>query len=603
MVTVTQVPAREQITPEETWNAESVFDNPQAWEAEYDALSEALPQLSDYDGKLGDDPATLADYLDLVSQLRRRLSKLYFYASMSSAVDSKDSTAKRMSGQIQGLSGQFAQLSAFTNPELLAIGEETLLQWVADHDDLAIYEMYIRDLFRQQQHVRSPEIESLLGMLRDPFGTASSIGIELANTDLTFDDAADSAGEPFTVTQSSIRIALGSRDRTLRQSAWENYADSYRDFENSLATSYTASVKQSTFMARARGYASVLEMQLFPHNLPTDVFYNLIDTFKKHIPTWHRYWDVKRRALGYEAIYPYDIWAPLTQNEPQISWEQAVNYIAEGMAPLGDAYVETFRKGCLEDRWVDRAVNIGKRQGAFSGGSYDTYPFIMMSFDNQLSGMSTLAHELGHSMHSYLSRQNQPEVYASYSMFAAETASNFNQAMTRAYLFEQYDDRDFQLALIQEAMDNFHRYFFIMPTLARFELEVHARVAAGKPITAEILNGLMSDLYAEGYGDTMSDDRDRTDITWAQFNHLYVDYYTFQYATGISAAHALARGIRAGEANAVENYLGFLSAGSSVYPLDALKMAGVDMTTPEAVETTFEELTELVDRLETLIDA
>jgi oligoendopeptidase F len=273
------------------------------------------------------------------------------------------------------------------------------------------------------------------------------------------------------------------------------------------------------------------------------------------------------------------------------------------MKPLGDVYVNAFRQGCLQERWVDRAVNKGKRQGAFSYGTYDTFPFIMMSYSDDLSSLSTLAHELGHSMHSYLSNKNQPEIYSGYSMFVAEVASNFNQAMTRAHLFEvKKDDRDFQLALIAEAMDNFHRYFFIMPTLARFEYEVHEMVNNGKPVTAETLNNLMADLYAEGYGDTMTDDRERTSITWAQFGHLYVAYYTFQYATGISAAHALADKVRNGGATAAENYLEFLSSGSSVYPLDALKIAGVDMTTPEPIEKAFEVLSGLVDRLESLIE-
>ena len=250
--------------------------------------------------------------------------------------------------------------------------------------------------------------------------------------------------------------------------------------------------------------------------------------------------------------------------------------IAEGMRPLGDDYVNTLKQGCLQQRWVDYAINKGKRQGAFSYGTYDTYPFIMMSFDHTLGAMSTLAHELGHSLHSLNSRRSQPLVYSGYSMFVAEVASNFNQAMVRAHLFASHDDRDFQLALIQEAMDNLHRYFFIMPTLARFEYEVHTRVEKGEPVTPDTLNEIMAAFYAEGYGTSMSDDSQRTAITWAQFNHLYVPYYTFQYATGISAAHALANGILADDnADSVERYLTFLKSGSSDYPIQVLKSAGV----------------------------
>ncbi len=602
MTTATQVPPRAQIPQAQTWNAESMFANLDEWQAEYEAVSKAIPQLASFQGRLGESPDNLANYMATASLLRRRMMSLYFYAAMSNAVDSQNAEVKPLLGQTMGLMGQYGKYSAFAEPELLSIGEAQLLEWVEKHEALGIFRKFIEDLFRQQEHVRSAEVEEVMGMLREPFAAANQVSTELTNTDFRFEDAIDSDGKPFTVTQSSIRLAVGSPDRELRRTAWQNFADRYLEFGNTLATAYTASVKQSTMTMRLRGYESVLQMQLFPHNLPVEVFHTLIDTFKKNLPTWHRYWDVRRRALGLDAIHPWDIWAPLTPDEPKVTFEQSVDFIATAMQPLGEDYVETLRRGCLEQRWVDWSMNQGKRQGAFSGGSYDSYPFIMMSFDNLLSGMSTLAHELGHSMHSYYSRKNQPEEYAGYSMFVAEVASNFNQAMTRAHLFETQTDRNFQLALIQEAMDNFHRYFFIMPTLARFEYEVHQRIDEGKPVTADILNGLMRDLYAEGYGDTMSDDPERTGITWAQFGHLYVPFYTFQYATGISAANALADMVRSGDSQQADQYRAFLAAGSSVYPLEALKIAGIDMTTPEPIEKAFGVLAQLVDRLEELIE-
>jgi oligoendopeptidase F len=330
------------------------------------------------------------------------------------------------------------------------------------------------------------------------------------------------------------------------------------------------------------------------------VFHNLIDTYKKNIPTWHKYWSVRRRVLGVDSLQPYDIWAPLTSKPPVVPFEQAVEWISNGMKPLGDDYVRVLRQGCLEDRWVDRAVNEGKRTGAFSFGTYDTMPFIMMSYDDSMGGLSTLAHELGHSMHSYLSKQNQALVNSRYTLFAAEVASNFNQAMTRAYLREANPDTLFQIALIEEAMSNFHRYFFIMPTLARFELEVHQRVEKGQGVTADELIDLCADLFAEGYGTEMNFDRQRIGITWATFGHLYNAYYVYAYATGISAAHELAKGILAGKPNASKNYVEFLSMGGALYPIDALKHAGVDMMKPDAVETTFGVLADMVNRLEKL---
>jgi oligoendopeptidase F len=596
-----QVPERSEIPKEQTWNAESVFASFDAWRAEYDAVRNLLPEVEPYQGQISSSPEKLVDWMDFSSKISRRIIKLYFYTSMWLSCDSDNETVKGLQGQVMSLYGQYAAKSAFESPELLAMDESTLRSWVAENDSLNVYQQHIDDLLRQKDHVRSTDVEAIMGMVSEPFSGTGQTRQILTNTDMKFSDASDTDGKAVAITQSNMDALKGSTDRELRRTAWNSYADSHLDFKNTLAQLYLTSVKQNVMQARVRGYETVLESRLSPFNIPVEVFHNLIDTYKANIPTWHRYWDVRRRALGYDSIHPYDIWAPLTDNDPPVSFEDAVNMIAGGMQPLGEDYVNTFRKGCLEERWVDYSVNIGKRQGAFSGGTYDTYPFIMMSFDNSLGAMSTLAHELGHSMHSYNSRETQPYVYSGYSMFVAEVASNFNQAMVRAHLFEQDNDRDFELALIQEAMDNLHRYFFIMPTLARFEYDVHTRIENGEPVTPDTLNQIMSDFYAEGYGDTMTDDSTRTGITWAQFNHLYVPYYTFQYATGISAAHALANGILAGDdPQAVDRYLTFLKAGSSDYPINVLNRAGVDMSTPKAVEETFTVLSSLVDRLESL---
>jgi oligoendopeptidase F len=283
-----------------------------------------------------------------------------------------------------------------------------------------------------------------------------------------------------------------------------------------------------------------------------------------------------------------------------VPFNQAVDWIAEGMAPLGKEYVDVLRYGVLEKRWVDYARNKGKREGAFSSGSMGTRPFIMMSYADDVFSLSTLAHELGHSMHSNYSRLYQPFIYSRYALFVAEVASNFNQAMVRRHLFETQTAPEFQISLIEEAMSNYHRYFFIMPTLARFELELHTRAEKGLPISADILIGLTADLFKEGYGDEVEFDRDRIGITWAQFGHMYMNFYVYQYATGISGAHALVDGILSGKPGAAQKYLEFLKLGGSMYPLDSLKLAGVDLTSPEPVEAAFEVLSGLVERLEKL---
>jgi oligoendopeptidase F len=594
------IPPRSEVPKEQTWNAESVFESSAAWDAERQAIERDLAGLSRFPGTLGSSPSALADWLDALSAMNRRVETLYFYAAMSQAVDTTDQKAMAMVGQAGSLYSRFGAAASFAQPEMLEIGEEKILQWVKSEPRLTIYEHYFRNLFRQQQHVRSAEVEEVLALAGDPFQAVNNTEQMLTSADLKFRPATSSDGQSLEVIQGTVETYLHGPDREARRTAWESFADGYLSMKNTLASNYSVAVKRDVFYARARRYNSSLEAALFPNNVGLDVFHNLIDTYKKHIPTWHKYWAVRRRALGVDTLHPYDIWAPISKAEPVVPFEQAVDWIAEGMKPLGEDYVNTLRKGCLEQRWVDRAVNQGKTQGAFSFGSYDTYPFIMMSYDDTLAAMSTLAHELGHSMHSHLTRTAQPYVYSDYSLFVAEVASNFNQAMTRDYLFRTNSDPQFQIALISEAMDNIHRYFFIMPTLARFELEAHERAEKGQALTADDLISLMADLFSEGYGSEMHVDRDRVGITWAQFGHLYANFYVFQYATGISAAHALSRRILDGTPGAAEAYIQFLSAGGSDYPVDILKQAGVDMTTPEAVETTFGILGEYVDRLDQL---
>ena len=595
------VPTREEVPVESTWNHESVFPSFEAWREEYQAALAAVPEIESYKGTLSQSPEQLAEWFEFHASTFRRIYTLFMYPVMWQACDGNNEEIKGMVGQAQGLVGQFMAGAAFAEPELLAMDEGMLRDWL-QRDELILYQQHIDDLLRKKKHILSGEVEAVLGLLSDPLSRIESIRSALNDMDLKFEAANDSADAPQPLVQSTVNKLLASSDREARKNAWNNYADSYLKYQNTFATTYLASVKRNVVMARLRGYESVLHSKLSPNNIPVEVFHNLIDTYKQHIPTWHRYWDVRRRALGYETIHPYDIWAPLTADDPALTYPEAVDMVAAGMAPLGEDYVTTMQRGCLEERWVDYAINEGKSEGAFSFGTYDSFPFIMMSFDGNLSSMSTLAHELGHSMHSHYTRRYQPFVYSHYSMFVAEVASNFNQAMVRAHLFAGDSDRSFQLALVQEAMDNIHRYFFIMPTLARFEFEVHTRMENDEPLTPETLNEIMSGFYAEGYGETMTDDRRRTGITWAQFGHLYEAYYTFQYATGISAAHALANAILGGDDDgAVDRYLAFLRAGSSEYSIPVLKAAGVDMSTPLAVAETFKVLEGLVDRLEGLV--
>jgi len=599
------VPLRRDLPKDFTWDVESIFATDAEWEKAFKQVADALPALQKFQGRLGESPAVLADWFEQSETTLRLLGMVYVYAGLGHEADTGDQAAKAKDDRAGGLWGRTAAALAFAEPETLAIGFDTLRKWAKDEPRLTVFQHYFDTLEQRAEHIRSAEVEEVLGHLADPFATARGIHGTLADADLKFRPAvARDESEDFEVTQGTIGALLVSPDRAVRRSAWENYADAHLAVKNTIAQCLASGVKQHVMQARVRKYPSSLEAAVGANFIPSAVFHNLIATFKRHLPTWHRYWRLRRAALGLDELHVYDIKAPLTSATPEIPYAQSIEWICDGMKPLGDEYVAAMRKGLESQRWVDVYPNQGKRAGAFSSGVPGTHPFILMSYTDDIFSLSTLAHELGHSMHSFLTNQTQPYVYSDYSIFVAEVASNFDQALVRKYLLDTQTDPDFQIAVIEEAMSNFHRYFFIMPILARFELEMHERVERGEALTADSLLTLMSDLFREGYGGEVVIDADRIGITWAEFpTHLYSNFYVYQYATGISAAHALAEPILRGDDAARKRYLEFLSTGSSLYPLDALKRAGVDLTQPEPVDRGFAYLATLVDRLEGLLQA
>jgi len=597
------LPIRSEVPVKETWNLENVFEDLESWEAAKEEVLENISPLAEYQGKLSESPKILADFLSLYEKTLRKASLVMIYGMLESAVDTNDQEAQARAGQGQSVYIRLNAATSFVNPELMEIGFDTLRNWITKEDRLEHLGHFIDELEREKDHVRSDEVEQVLALSGEPMNDFYRAYNVITNADLQFDDAISEDASTLEVGQSSINSLITHKDRKVRKTGFEHYAKGYLAFKNTISAIQLGAVHRDMFNARVRNYPSSLEASLGSNNIPAEVFHALIDTFQKNLPTWHRYWRIRRKALGYKDFHVYDIKAPLSIKSPVIPFEQAIEWICEGMAPLGEEYVEVLRTGALEERWVDRARNRGKRQGAFSSGVYDTNPFIMMSYADDVFSLSTLAHELGHSMHSYYTRKSQPFIYSRYSLFVAEVASNFNQAMVRDHLFNTKKDPDFQLALIEEAMSNFHRYFFIMPTLARWELEMHERAEAGKPLTADIMSGVCSEYFAEGYGEDVVYDKDEIGITWAQFQHMYMNFYVYQYATGISAAHALAKGVREGGKTEVDRYLNFLSAGGSVYPLDALKAAGVDMTSSGPVDKAFSVMARYVDRLESLVEA
>jgi oligoendopeptidase F len=597
------LPSRAAVDRRFTWNSESVFPDTSAWEAAVETIVSRLPDLGEFKGHLGDSPDTLADWFDTSEKLQRLMARVNVYTTMEYSCDVGDQGAVARVDRARSTSAQLSAAMSFALPEMIAIGFPKLREWVASSPRLAHLGHFFERIEKLQRHVRAPEVEELLSQVTDPLATALSAHAVLANTDMNFEPAQGSDG-PEVVAQGTIGALLTSPDRQTRRTAYESYADAHLASQHAMAASLAGGIKRDVFYARARRYASSLDAALAPNHIPADVFHNVIRTFRDNLGTWHRYWRVRRRALGLDPLKPYDTRAPLGPTIT-VPYERSVEWIAEGVSPLGEEYVRILRRGAFEDRWVDIYPNKGKRMGAFSTGSPDTPPFIFMSYNDDIYSMSTLAHELGHSMHSYYGRRTQPFIYSNYGLFQAEVASNMHQALTRRHLLDTHKERDFQIAVIEEAMSNFQRYFFVMPSLARLELEIHERVERGGALTAEYLNGLMADLIGEVYGkevEVTDADRDRVGSTWAQFHtHLYSNFYVYQYATGIAGAHHLANRVAAGEPGAVDDYLAFLKSAGSMYPLEGLKMAGVDMSSPEPVQAAFATLANMVTRLEELV--
>lgn len=595
------LPPRERIPKKYTWSAERLFSSPRAWEAELSAILASIPEVNAAKGTLAASVSSLVDGLARVESLAARMQRALVYAMFSYSVDTTDQRATAMNDRAQVALGRVNAAISFVEPELIAMGRDALLSRAAAEPRLAVYRHWFENLFRRQAHVRSPEVEELLGMLADPFSGPGNVSSMLTNADFRFPPAVSASGRKTPISQGTVGAALEDRDRKARRSAWDGYMRVHAEHRHTLAAALGASIKQNTFKCRARRFDSTLEAVLFPDDLPVEVFHHAVGVFRRRLPVWHRYFELRRKTLRLRSLGHFDMWAPLGRKRTRLTYEQAVDLICKGLEPLGREYVSTVRAGCGRERWVDVLPNHGKREGAFSWGSFGTLPYIMMSFTGDITSLSTLAHELGHSMHSLLAWKTQPYVYSAYSTFIAEVASNLHQALVRASLLRGTASMDLKIEVLEEAMANFFRYLFIMPTLARFELETHQRAERGQPLTAESLVELMTGLLEEAYGTAVEVEPERDGMLWAAFPHLFEDYYAFQYETGISGAHAIARRILGGEPGAAADYLRFLSLGSSAYPIEALRVAGVDLSGPAPVEEAFKALGSCIDQLEELL--
>ncbi|MCC2629627.1 MAG: Oligoendopeptidase [Thermomicrobiales bacterium] len=596
--TVTAVPPRAEVPIEETWALESVFVTDDAWEAGFTGSGEQLRAVEAFRGRIAEGPATLLAALRAADDLTEAVSKVLVYALLRRSEDATNASAGEMADRAIGLASRAEAAGSFLGPEIAALADETIADWITQEPDLAPYRHALNRISRLRTHIRSVEVEEILARASEVAAASEITQSVLEAGELPLGQITDESGQTVRLAQGNLSRFLDSPNRRVRQEAWEVSADAYLAFRNTFATTLTGAVKRDVFYARARGYDSSLDAALAGDDIPREVFHNLLDTVWKHLPVWHRYFSVRRRLLGLAEgdLHGYDLEAPLAE-QPSFPWERGVETILASLAPLGAEYVAEVRRG-LAERWTDRSANLGKGGGAFSGGTFGTEPFISMTWRDTLTSVSTLAHELGHSMHSLLTWKNQPVTYSRYGMSAAETASNLNQALMGAYMLAERDDRDWTIAVIEERMENFMRYLFTMPILARFELAAHERVEAGGALSPDWMSQTLLGFYREGYGSEVVIDPARMGITWARFSHLFMNFYVFQYGIGIAAAAALSEAILTEGEPARERYLTFLRAGGSVDPIVALRDAGIDMSSPEPIERAFALMSGYVDRLE-----
>jgi oligoendopeptidase F len=599
-MTATDLPPRSAVPVEQQWDLASVYPSDSAWEADYAAVAAALPDLGRWQSRLGQS-AGLLEALQARDREQTRVWRLQQYAGMQMIGDQGDPAAAARSQQATALEATLGEAVAYIEPELLALDPARLAALLAEEPRLAVYAHYLDNLRRRAAHVGPAAVERVLAAAGSitlaPYRTYNV----LVNAELDLGRVPDGQGGQTALAQGNLDALLAGPDRAVRQAAWESYADAHLGIRNTLAQVLAAGIGSHAFLARGRDYPSALDAALDRTNMPRSVYTHLIAACRDALPLWRRYWEIRRRALGVSVLEGYDIHVPLVRGARRIRYADARELICSALAPLGPDYGAVLRRGLFEERWVDWARNEGKAAGASSSGAPGTHPFLYLSYDDSLLSVSTLAHELGHSVHSYFAWQAQPAVYAWYADFAGETASNMNQALLRAHLLATDSDPDFQLEVLAEAMNNFHRYLFLMPILAQFELDCYERVERGEGLSADTMSERITDLFREGYGPAVHIDAPRVGVTWAQFPHLYFGHYVHTYALGIAAANALAATVRQEGAPAAARYLGFLQASDSVYPLDALRLAGVDLTTPEPVARAFAVLETLIDRLDTLV--
>ncbi|KYD18878.1 oligoendopeptidase F [Geobacillus stearothermophilus] len=595
------LPLRSEIPVEETWRLEDIFPTDDAWEEEFKQVKALIPKLGEYKGRLGESPEVLYEALQYQDDVSMRLGKLYTYAHMRYDQDTTNSFYQGLDAQAKSLYSEASSAMAFIVPEILAIDEAVLRSFLEQYEPLRLYAHALDEITRQRPHVLSAEEEAILAQAAEVMQATSDTFSALNNADLTFPTIIDENGEEVEVTHGRFIRFLESTDRRVRRDAFHAVYHTYEKFQNTFASTLAGTVKKHNFFARVRRYESARQAALDANNIPESVYDNLIATVHEHLPLLHRYVRLRKQVLGLDELHMYDLYTPLVQDvKMDVTYEEAKQYMLDGLAPLGEEYVAIVKEG-LDNRWVDVRENKGKRSGAYSSGAYGTHPYILLNWQDNVHNLFTLVHEFGHSVHSYYTRKTQPYPYAHYSIFVAEVASTCNEALLNDHLLKTIDDEKKRLYLLNHYLEGFRGTVFRQTMFAEFEHLIHLKAQQGEALTAETLTSLYYDLNKKYFGDEIVVDQE-IGLEWSRIPHFYYNYYVYQYATGFSAATALSKQILEEGEPAVKRYIDFLKAGSSDYPIEVLKKAGVDMTSAEPIRQACQVFAEKLDEMEQLLE-
>jgi oligoendopeptidase F len=596
-----KLPERSEIEKKYLWATETIYPDKAGWEKEFKVLEELVGQFGKFKGTLSKGPMELLTALQFRDDFEPRLERVAVYASLLSDQDKRQGEAQGMESRVQALGTRYGAETSWFGPELIAIPFETVEGWMKDNQKLAMYRQYFDDLFRQKKHILSPREEELMALTGQVRGTPNNAYDLLMNADIKFPKIKDENGREVELDDSAYYLYMRASDRRVRRDAYQAIVGTYAGFRNTSGALLNGAVQSHILNMKARHYDSCLAAALDGSNIPVDVYNTLVGTVNKNLPLLHRYMTIKRRALKLDdGVHAYDLFAPLiTGQKMEVDYEGAVKEIGEALQPLGPDYLKQMTTG-FESRWVDVFPTKGKRSGAYSSGTYLTQPYILLNFHGSYEDMSTLAHEMGHSMHSFLSRGTQPYVYGGYDTFCAEVASTCNEILLQHYVLERTTDPNVKLYLISEFLEGIRGTVFRQTMFSEFEQRIHELAEAEKPLTADTLSAEYRTIMKKYYGGDYTHD-DLVDNYWIRIPHFYYNFYVYKYATSYCAASNIARRIMAKEPGAVEAYLKFLKSGSSKYPIDLLKDAGVDMTTAKPFEDGMQIFTGLLDQAEELL--